>query len=435
MAKRTTPQQRRSFYERHLRGETYQAIADSEEVSKGCVRYWCRHQRDGGSCQTAYHRQEAGLLGRFDPLVRYVVLRLRLEHPRWGPDRILAGLKKRLSLRGKRLPSRASIGRYFHQWPRFRRQSNPAAKGKRPNQPAEVHQRWQLDFRQGLSLANGTPITLCNLRDPVGEAGIGSFAHVTELVGKGPRHLTFPEVRTDLRACFARWNTLPEEIQTDNVTELAGKPQDTFPSPFTLWLKGLGIDHLLTRPGCPTDNAEGERFHRTLVDYAIFGSEFDDQEGMQKALDQALDELNFELSSRAKGCGGRPPVEAHPELLQPRRPFKPEWELAYFDLGRVDAYLSTFTWERLVSKTGQITLGGRHKRYTVGRSHAGQTVWVKFDPQDRHFVFYDADERELGRRPAHGLEIEDLTGLGDKSNALGPQQLRLPLFELEGVNC
>jgi len=304
MAKRTTPQQRRSFYERHLRGETYQAIADSEEVSKGCVRYWCRHQRDGGSCQTAYHRQEAGLLGRFDPLVRYVVLRLRLEHPRWGPDRILAGLKKRLSLRGKRLPSRASIGRYFHQWPRFRRQSNPAAKGKRPNQPAEVHQRWQLDFRQGLSLANGTPITLCNLRDPVGEAGIGSFAHVTELVGKGPRHLTFPEVRTDLRACFARWNTLPEEIQTDNVTELAGKPQDTFPSPFTLWLKGLGIDHLLTRPGCPTDNAEGERFHRTLVDYAIFGSEFDDQEGMQKALDQALDELNFELSSRAKGCGG-----------------------------------------------------------------------------------------------------------------------------------
>ena len=36
---RTTPCQRRKFYERHCQGETYQEIAVSEGVSKECVRY------------------------------------------------------------------------------------------------------------------------------------------------------------------------------------------------------------------------------------------------------------------------------------------------------------------------------------------------------------------------------------------------------------
>jgi hypothetical protein len=114
MARQTTTEQRRRFYERHLRGETYQEIADSEAVSKECVRYWYRHQRDGGKVQSQYRRVPAGLISRFDPLVRYGILRLRLEHPRWGPNRIHARLRKRSSLHGLLLPSESSIGRYLH---------------------------------------------------------------------------------------------------------------------------------------------------------------------------------------------------------------------------------------------------------------------------------------------------------------------------------
>ena len=113
MTDRTAPGRRRQFYERHLRGETYQQIAASAGVSRECVRYWCRRQRDGGTTQTTYRREPAGLLGHFAPVVRYVILRLRLEHPRWGPNRIRAKLKQRLALTGLRLPSDASIGRYL----------------------------------------------------------------------------------------------------------------------------------------------------------------------------------------------------------------------------------------------------------------------------------------------------------------------------------
>ncbi len=53
--------------------------------------------------------------------------------------------------------------------------------------------------------------------------------------------------------------------------------------------------------------------------------------------------------------------------------------LALFDLERVDIHLATFTWERKVGKTGQITIGGHHQRYSVGRAYARQQILVRFD--------------------------------------------------------
>jgi len=439
MTNRTTPRQRRRFYERHLRGETYQEIATEEKVSKECVRYWCRRQRDGGSCQTKYQRKPSGLLSSFHPLVRYCILRLRLEHPRWGPNRIREKLKKRSSLKSLTLPSESSIGRYLHQWDRFRRCPKKKPQRKRPKEPKCVHQRWQIDFKMGIALDDGTLVNLHTVRDPVGEASIGAFVFPSGKRGKKPSRPTLERVRRVLRICFSRWGTLPDEVQTDGESVLVGKSQDSYPSVFTLWLVGLGIDHLVIRSGVATDNAEVERCHRTVNDYAIVGNEKADVAQLQHILDQSLHELNFELPSRAEGCDGLAPVVAHPELLQPRRSFQAEHELRIFDLEKVDAYLATFTWGRKVGKTGQITLGGRHQTYSVGRAYARRRVLVRFDPADRHFIFFDPESpdqaEEIGRRPAKNLEIADLTGQAAWPVGLGPQQLPLPLLALEEVNC
>jgi hypothetical protein len=243
------------------------------------------------------------------------------------------------------------------------------------------------------------------------------------------------DVRFTLRTCFACWQTLPDEIQTDGDSVLVGNHRQPFPTLFTLWLKGLGVEHRVTRPGKPTDNAEVERCHRTVNDYALVGHEQASVPQLQQILEQAVYELNFELPSRAEGCRGRPPVTAHPELLQPRRLFQPEHELAFFDLKRVDTYLASFTWQRIVGETGQLELGTH--RYSVGRAHAHRSVLIRFDPADRHFVFYDVDdpEVEIRRRPAKGLNATDLTGLAKWPVGLGIQQLPLPLFISEGVDC
>ena len=437
MGHRTTPDQHRDFYRRHLRGETYQEIADSAGVCKECVRYWCRRQRDGGGPQNTYRREPRGLLSQFHPRVRYCVLRLRLEHPRWGPNRIRAALGKRRSLKGMSLPSDPAIGRYLHQWPRFRRQPRQQISRERPKQPTEVHQRWQIDFKVDLTLNNGTLIHLHTVRDPVGEACIGAYVYAVEKARTKSRKVTIPEVQRTLRSCFAHWGTLPDELQTDGEPALIGQAQDAFPSPFSLWLKGLGMEHLVIRAGKATDNAEVERCHRTIHDYAIVGHEQASLAELQRILDESVHALNYELSSRAEGCQGRPPITAHPELEQPRHPFSPEHELALFDLRRVDAYLASFTWQRKVGAMGQITLGGRHQYYCVGRRYARKEVLVRFDPSDRHFVFFSVDhpDTELSRRPARDMDVADLTGLATWPSNLGPQQLPLPLFITDGVNC
>jgi len=442
MGKHTTPTQRGTFYELHQQGLSYREIADQYEVSKECVRNWCRRQRDGGSCESRYHKAPTGILSHFDWKVPYYVLRLRLQHPHWGPERIRHRLPKQPSLKGVKLPSRAQIGRYLHQWPRFRRQPKKQVEDRRPDPPTKVHQRWQLDFKINIPLKDDTAVDLHTVRDPVGEVCIGAVVHLTESVTIRSKRVPMEAARSTLRRCFNDWQTLPDEVQTDNEPTLVTTREDGFPSDFTLWLTGLGIKHLATRPGTPTDNAEVERCHRTVNDYAIVGNERHPVVALQSILDESVLELAIDLPSRAEGCAGRAPLEAHPELLYPKRSFRAEHELAHFDLQRVDAFLSTFTWTRKVGKYGQICIGGHHKYYSVGRAYARKAVVVRFDPTDRYFVFYlphaqqDSSDRtgwqEINRRPARDLEVEDITGLALWPKSLVPQQLVLPLCFVEG---
>jgi len=435
MRTQTKPEERREFYERHQAGETYAAIAKWAGVSQECVRYWCRRRRDGGDVCNRYRRGVKGLLSAFDPLVRYVILRLKLAHPRWGRKCLRFHLGKRPSLRGLRLPDEVQIGRYVHQWPRFRRprKKQPAVR-ERPERPTEVHQQWQLDFKTDIELKDGSRVSMHTVRDPVGEACLTAQLFAHKRVHQLPERVPFEQARTTLRLCAARWGTLPDEVQTDSESTLVSTAQDAFPSTFTLWLVGLGIRHRVIRSGRPTDNAEVERCHRTVHDYAIVGQEHYPLPQLQERLDQAVNELLVELPSRAEGCAGYPPLQAHPDLLQPRHAFRPEHELAHFDLRCVDTYLTTFTWSRKVGQTGQICLGGHHHYYSVGRAYAGRQVFIRFDPDDRHFVFYaDPDhlDHEIGRRPARHLTVEELTGLATWPDGLLPQQLPLPF--LEGV--
>jgi transposase InsO family protein len=437
MRPQTSPELRRHFFERHQAGMTYAQIAQLHGVSTECVRYWCRRQRDGGSCYTTYAKRSPAPTARFHPRVRYVILRLRLQHPGWGPGSIHLALVKRPSLRGLPLPSIATIGRYVRQWSKLRRRRPPHPTPRRPPAATRVHQRWQMDFKLRIALHDGTRCNLFTVYDPVGNACIGGYLFETAKQGAQTGKISAAQARTVLRKCFAYWHTYPEELQTDGEAALVTQSQEAFPSLFTLWLTGLGIQHRVTRPGRPTDNAGVERCHRTLHDYAIRGNEHLSLPELQAILSTAIHELLGELPSRARGCAGQPPLRAHPELLQPRLRYEPEHELAQFDLRQVDAYLASLSWERRVDRQGRITLGGRHTYYKVDQRYAGHVVTVRFDPSDRHFVFYDIDapDRCIGRRPARDLTAEHIMGLAPWPDGLGPQQLPLLLPLLEGVNC
>lgn len=158
-----------------------------------------------------------------------------------------------------------------------------------------------------------------------------------------------------------------------------GSPTDPFPSLLTLWLVGLGIRHLSIRPHCPTDQAH------TLSDLAMDEESLTDLATLQQSLDRERAAYNRLLPSRAADCNGRPPLEAQPELLRPRCLYRPEWELALFDLRRVYDHLVTFTFQRKVSRSSQVSLGCQ--LHYLGRAWAGRTVTVRFDPQQGDWLF------------------------------------------------
>jgi hypothetical protein len=430
MHQQTSPAQRRQFYTLHQQGQTYAEIARRFGISKMCVRHWCRRLRDGKDAQTTYRRKPLGLLRRFHVRVRYVILRLRLEHPHWGPNRILVKLRKRPSLLGLKLPSESEIGRYLHQWRQFRRKPKNKPILERSEQATQVHQRWEIDFKVGIRLVADIQVNLFTVRDPVGEAYIGDFVYETH----PHKRIHMEEVRAVLRRCFDRWGTLPDEVQTDGESVLVSSHQNDFPSQFTLWLVGLAIVHRVIKN--VTSNAEVERCHRTVNDYAIVGNEDKTPLVLQRILDQSVYELNYELPSQAERCHGQPPILAHPELLTPRRPYRADLELTYFDLQRVDQYLAGFTWVHRVNRNGQVSIG-KLQRYSVSQAYAGRDVEVRFDPKDRHFVFSPLGEPEkiIRRKPAKGLDVMHLTGLKVWPMGPGPQQLSLPLVFVQEVNC
>jgi len=370
MAERTSEGQRIEFYRRNINGESYVEIAQGNGVSRECVRYWCRRQKKGEGVKSRWHVRKRGALSQFDIAVPGHILELRKQHPRWGPVSLRMHLEKEVELKGKRLPSPASIGRFLHEAPENRRRPK-----RKPLELASVvltrvHQRWEMDFKVRIHLKDKETVQLHTVTDPFSGAHIGAYIYKS---GANTSRVPLQEVQATLRACFSEWGTLPEEIQTDGEPILAANPGE-LPTEFTLWLAGLGIGHRKIAAGRPTQNGSVERGHRTIHDYSLQGQLHRSRADLQTYLNQCRQELNTLYPSRAKGCGGKPPLTAHPELLHPLQAYRPEWEELLFDLTRVDAFLAACTLDRKVGKKGQITIGGPHEKYLVGQTFAGQFV-------------------------------------------------------------
>ena len=301
-----------------------------------------------------------------------------------------------------------------------------------------MHEMLQVDHQEGHRLGDGSIATVCSVCDPYGAAMIASQAFevqtVQPVLADRPgrwRKLTWEEVRQVLRAGFSEWGTLPDSVQTDIEMGLGGNPNDPFPSWSSLYLAGLGIPHVFIRSHRPTDQPQIERHHRTLDGLTDDPQSRQDLASFQQALDQERRVYNHEFPCRASDCEGKPPLQAHPALLTPRRPYRPEQERWLFDLQRVLDFLASFTFERKVNSNGQVTLKGLH--YTVGLSHRSKAIRVRLDPQSREWVFLERDaqgqEQELSRRLLVGIDFTTLTGLPapEPPSVQPPVQLTLPL--------
>jgi len=247
---------------------SYGQIAQQTGWRYETVRQICRQYKQWGEAALQPQplgRPATGPLSTFAPIVRFAVLRLKLQHPGWGPDIVCAELAKQAWAHGVRLPSPSSLGAYYSQFgerlvaERGHKQL-PQAQALAPALHV-VHGCWQMDTDERVELPGFGPAHILNIVDHFSGLKIGAFLFPAYQDDKRCR-VSWPQMQGALRQAFTRWG-LPDRIRTDRDRVITPEGDYPFPMPFTLWLVGLDIEHELIRR--VTQNGCVERSHRTWV--------------------------------------------------------------------------------------------------------------------------------------------------------------------------
>lgn len=197
-----------------------------------------------------------------------------------------------------------------------------------------------------------------------------------------------------MRGWFERWGR-PQQIQFDH-----GQPwcssASNLPSLFELWLVGLGIEVVWSRPHYPQDNGIVERSHRTTQSWSA-PRDCHTMEQLQKSLDEAV-RLQRQFYPNAQRITR---LHRYPQLLECPRPYQTAQEDQLWSLQRVYHALALGAWPRKVDASGRISLYNRN--YTVSRTYAGQTLWIRFHPTTAEWLCYDPKGQLVAR--CQSLEI------------------------------
>jgi hypothetical protein len=101
--------------------------------------------------------------------------------------------------------------------------------------------------------------------------------------------------------------------------------------------------------------------------------------------------------------------ELFPGLAHSGRRYRVADETRRWDLEQVRQHLAGYAVTRKVDRTGQVSLYNRS--YYVGVVHAGQTVYVMFDPQSSEWLFADSTGKQLRSQRAVEIDAERIRAL------------------------
>jgi hypothetical protein len=401
-----TQAEKQVIEERKATGKSLRQIGEELECSTETVRKWWRCQHNGRIVRLR-GRPKRGALSTYPGEVREKALEIKRAHAHWGPAMVKLELKKVLELNETELPCAASLSILF-------KESCPEAVQPRqvrslpPPDPkvGHVHQRWQMDAKEGIPIG-AERVNVQEIRDVHSGLMINSQAFITT-TPKRWRRLSRAEHQQALRQAFSQWG-LPDEVQTDNDGEFVNLNDRSFPSLFTLWLVGLGVTHVLSRPHRPTDQPQIERNHRTQGDFVWKDQTFVLVDQLQQALDQQCQLYNEHYPSQAAHCHRSPPLVAFPTAHSTGRPYHPDLECDLLDLKRIDAFLARSVWTRKVADNGSVHLGDHY--YLLGKFWKGRSISIRYLPNLRSFRFETDQGALISILPALGIEKEHLIGL------------------------
>jgi hypothetical protein len=196
-------------------------------------------------------------------------------------------------------------------------------------------------------------------------------------------------VQGELRRCFKCWGR-PTSVRVDN-----GNPWGScgdLPTPFALWLIGLGINVIWNPPRRPQDNGVVERSQGVAWNWAE-PDRCNDAATLQRRLD---DEDRLQRESYPYGAF-QSRLEAYPSLRHSGRVYSVGWERAHWSWPAVLEQLANVTMSRRVDCSGKIGL--YHEKLYVGTVIRGTEVMLHFDADASMWVISNQWGVELCRRP------------------------------------
>jgi hypothetical protein len=391
-----------------LRGEglVYGKIAQETGWSYETVRKVCR----AGKPQSVrvLGRPAQGVLSSFDPRVRFACLKIKLRHRGWGAEVVRAELEKRAWAKEIKLPCASQIGAYFSQFKerlvKVRRHLQLPHASPATSPTSQAHSCWQIDVQEKVNLSGYGLVNVLDIVDTYSGIKIGAFLFPAQQENRYCK-VSFEQYRQALRWSFERWG-MPDRIRTDRERILVPEGDYPYPSVFTLWLAGLGIEHELIRR--VIENGCVERSHRTRFDRLDGHGPFSSLSEWQEVAHYETWRMNAVLPSRGRRCRRRPPLLVYPQAAHPKRWYRIANELDLFELERVKAYLTHGKWLRHTSSKGQFSF--HVQKYNLGVRVRSQWVQIAFSPSGEFQVTSPPATELLLTFAVDDLTVEAITG-------------------------
>jgi putative transposase len=250
--------------------ESFVVIASSPgvNVSEACRRHfisrktgykWLGRYREQGAAGLQDRKRtprSSPMQVRGEIVLR--IVRLRNEHPRWGPKKLRALLMAE-GLRAEEVPSKVTVARILKK----AGLTEPKGRGRRRvskpdgvlGKAQEANEIWTVDFKGWWRTGDGKrcePLTVCDL-----------YSRYILCLKPMARRNT-ESVKAVFEELFGRYG-LPKRIRSDNGAPFASTSGPQGLTRLSAWWLWLGIEPERIQPGHPEQNGTHERMHRDVA--------------------------------------------------------------------------------------------------------------------------------------------------------------------------
>lgn len=347
-------------------GSNISELAERSGVCRKTVYNWLRRwELEGNEGLEERSRRPLTSPWRTPVEVEEMVLRVRAEHPAWGPRKI----KRRLEDMGHRgIPSPSTVLEILRRRGMIEAEESAKHRKYERFERERPNEHWQMDFKGHFAMDVGRCHPLSVVDDH------SRFLLGLEACGNERRET----VRERLENIFRRYG-LPEKMVVDNGPPWSSPISARHRTSLALWLIRLGIEIATIGVRHPQSNGKIERLHRSLKAEVLQGRRFRSLDECQDAFDAWRHVYNFERPHEA--CGMKPPSSRYSMSLRSFPDRLPEIEYAPDDQ------------VRKVQDGGFISFRG--KEYRVGKALKGQWVAVRPGKAEGEYDVYFVRQRVM----------------------------------------